>query len=276
MSDPMELPILTPNYQPTSEAIVRAVQRARAVLARTVAQETALQGANAFTNPKCPDVPAANYAADLRLPDDMDAVSVLDEIMTHFQELGLRPNALEAAATIWPKSLADDIEHRGYQPTSKRIFLLKQHSPSESKGKTSLQIIPARAAYGQLHRYCQSQVTAVSEATEQRAADEAQTIIDHLDEPRLDLYVARMAGDVCGLAGVISLGDMGVIYAPEFGLPIAEHPIAPSMIDHLLNVCARAGMKQVILERTDECDSIPFYESMGFVEVTSTIRYQLP
>ena len=177
----MELPILSPSYQPTTEAIVRAVQRARAVLARTVAQETSLLGANAFTNPKRPDVSAANYAADLRLPDGMDALTVLDQITTHFQELGLRPNVLEAAATTWPKPLADEIEHRGYQPAVMHVFLLKQHFRSGQQGGCGLQIIPARAAYGQLQLYCQSHVTQVGEVNDPRAADEAQTIIDHLD-----------------------------------------------------------------------------------------------
>ena len=96
------------------------------------------------------------------------------------------------------------------------------------------------------------------------ARDYADTMIDQLDEPRLELFLGRLDGQPVGVAGVTTLGQIGVIYPAYTDNNHRGKGIAATLMSHTLDHCARALMDQIVIERSDNCPSIGFYESLGF------------
>ncbi len=269
----MKLPIVQPSDEPTAQALVRAIKRAGVILTRPVARETALTGATVFTQTERPGVHCANYATDVRVPNGYQASQVVDEITDHFKQHGVRCYSLEAAEAQWPESLARLIESHAFYPVTKQVFLLERHTPT-GQSQDRLQVIPARAAYGQLHTFYQSMARHQFQADPKLATAFAQTMIDRLDEPRLELCLGRLRGKPVCVAGVVTLGQIGVIIAPHTDVGYRDQGIETTMITHVLDACARALMTQVILERTQGCASISGYESIGFTTVTSYEKYR--
>ena len=272
----MELPISQQSYQPTPDALMRAVRRAGSILARTMADEAPLDTATAFTNPARPTVHGANYATDVRLPQDLDAHTALGLILDHYDMQNTPCHALESADTVWPDTLSEAIEARGYRPVTQHVYLLHRHTPRATAAHPTMKIIPARAAYGQVHSFYQAMARDEYRIEGQPADDLADSMADHLDESRLELFLCWLDGQPVGSAGVITLGQIGVIQPAYTDAQHRGRGIAGALMSHTLDHCARSLMQQVILERTEGCPSIGFYESIGFRLVGSYVRYAKP
>lgn len=267
----MELPIAPQSYLPTAEALVRAVQRARAILARTAAEETALDGATAFTNPDRPGVRSLNFAADLQAPGGTDGQRVVTEVLNHFEPRGSPCHFLESAEAAWPAPLEQAAHQHGFQASLKHVLLLSQYK-APARQNQGLQTVPARAAYRELPGFYRSMARHEFRADDRLAGDFAATMIDWLDEPRLELFLARLDNQPVGVAGVLTLGQIGVV-SPAYTDPAARgQGVAATLMAHTLNHCARAQMEQIVLQRSDGCYSIRFYESLGFSRVASYTR----
>jgi len=268
----IQLPIVQPQHIPSADAMVRAVKRAGVIAARTGAQETPLQAATALTNASRPGVWSENFATDLLLPDGTDATTVWDEVATHFEGHGVPCHLLEAVEEPWPEALAQWAEDRGYQPVIQQVYLLANHPPPD-RLNSDLQIIPARAAYGELGGFYHSMARDEYGAGPQQATDWAGAMIDRLDEPRLELFLGRIAGVPVGVAGVTTLGQIGVVSEAYTDKRYRGGGVASGLINHTLDYCARAQMGQVILSRSKGCPSIGFYESVGFKKIASYTQY---
>jgi hypothetical protein len=105
------------------------------------------------------------------------------------------------------------------------------------------------------------------------AEDLARTMLDRLDEPRLELFLGRLGGRPVALAGVVNLGDVGVLVPACTESDPPADDVAPTILAHTLEHCARAGFRQVVLERHEDCPTIPFYAAMGFAESARHVRY---
>jgi len=271
----MELPIAPQSYQPSAEALLRAAKRARIILARMVADETQLDSATVFTNPDRSQIHLANFAVDLRLPENTAAQDACDEVAQHFAQRGCPCHCWDSNDLAWPQEIAQQLEAQGYRPTTQHLYLLNRFTPP-GRINDQLQIIPARSAYNQLPQFFREMATQEFNADPQLAGDYAQVMIDQLDEPRLELFLGRLDGQSVGIAGVITLGQIGVIYPAYTDNHHRGRGIAATLMSHTLDHCARALMDQVILERPDGCPSIGFYESLGFQAVTTYTQYRRP
>jgi GNAT superfamily N-acetyltransferase len=94
-----------------------------------------------------------------------------------------------------------------------------------------------------------------------------------LDEPRLERFLARLDGRPVAIAGVLALGQIGVIDPCYVSPPLRGQRIGPTLMAHVLEYCHRALFEQVILRRADGCPSIPFYEGLGFERLVSYTKY---
>ena len=264
----MELPIASHNAHRSAEALVRAIKRSDVILSRTIAEETQLDGATVFTNPERPQVHLANCAFDLSIPDDSTAKAVVDPIMNHFQETGVHCHALQSASLDWSEELTQVLTALEYQTKTYHVLLLDAYMPPRETN-SDLQIIPIRAAYSEARRIYDLQAKAESNADEALARELTNAHIDHLDEPRLEVFLGRLGGPPVAVAGVITLGNIGVI-DPAFTDP--DHRgsgLGRTLMAHVLEHCQRALFESVIVRRSDGCWSIPFYESLGFKGIAS-------
>ena len=242
------------------------------ILARMVGEETGLGRATAFTNRDRPGVRLANCAFEVEAGREGNDPSVLQEIEAHFEQQGAPCHTIDAGAADWSPALVSQLESAGYGRREKIVYLMRAHR-RPARINQDLQIIPARAAYGELRPFYDSMARLEFGADNRLATDFAAVMIDRLDETRLELFLGRFDGRPVGVAGVVTLGNIGVI-DPAYTDP--EHRgkgIGAAMAAHTFDHCQRALFEQVLIERSEGCVSIPFYEALGFERAAEFVRY---
>lgn len=268
----MELPVVQQSDDAAPEALVRAVQRARTVLARTVAEETILAFGLAYTNGRRPGVRLANHVAEVDGDTGIGVGDVAAGIEAHFRERGATCHFVAGKAARLPPALADCLSVAGFAPRTRIVLAMARYRPLR---RASLQIIPARAAYRELGSFYRTMAAREPGAADDRrlADDLTATWIDRLDEPRLTLFLGRMGQRPVGAAGVLSLGNIGVIDAACTDPDCRGQGVAAALMAHTLDHCSRAGFERVLVERSDGCPAIGFYRSLGFEEAARCERY---
>jgi GNAT superfamily N-acetyltransferase len=271
----MELPIAPQTYQPSAEAFVRAAKRAGATVSRALAEETPLEGAVAFTNAARRNVAAANCAVELQT-DGVGAEALLARIESHFQKAGTRCQLMHYAEQDWPQDLSRAVEARGYCPSMRRVFQLREHRRPKLVDRR-VQIIPARAAYGQLRRLYLTMAQRDPQECDGVSPEEfASARVDELDETRLDRFLARLDGEPVGVADVLTLGQIGVL-GGVYTLPERRSGgLGVTLVTHVVEYCLRAQFEHVVLELAENCRATAFYEALGFRPVATFKRYKLP
>lgn len=269
----MELPIVQTSYQPSADALIRAAKRAELILARTLAQEIQQEAATLFINPQRPHVALANSAMEVSLPDTADAHALVHQILKPYEQANTACARLQNAVTEWPKALTHAMAQRGYEPKPRSIYLLTRSDCPEPTNSV-LQIIPARAAYGQLTEWYRSIADRGVFGDGGLADEYASTGVDLLDEPRMELFLGRIDGKPVGTAGMVTLGQIGVLYGLT-ALPL--HPqqvqIEQTLLTHVIDHCARAQFSHVIVDLPEQSQSDHIYRKIGFEPVASYTTY---
>lgn len=255
----MELPVAPQSYQPPADSLVRAVQRAHVILARTVTEEESLDGANVYACADRRDDRSVNFAAELNTPATGDA-TVVQSVLDRFAGANCDCHRMMCGAQQWPQDLADQLGVNGYDPSPRSVHMLSEYTPPQQLN-TELQIIPARAAYGEMQRFYQKR----PELNESRE----QSVIDFLDESRLELFLGRLNRQPVAAVGVLTLGNIGVIYDPYTDPDYRGRGIGTTMMAHTLDHCRRAQFEQVIIELDPRNPSLPFFESIGFKQAAT-------
>lgn len=275
----MELTIAPQSYQPDGHALIRAVHSAAAVLARTVVQEEEIPqvaGTVVYLNPTRPGVRAINFTSAVELPDNASpaqATAMMQSIDNHFTSQNAVCQMLYPRKATLIGVMEDAAQTAGYQAIRRRVFLLSRYRRPDAINE-NVQIVPARAIYPQLDGFYQNMARVEHHADAQLASHFAHTMIDFLDEPRLEMLIARIDGNNMAAAGVLSLGQIGVLI-PAWSDPQSRgRGIAKTLMTHVLDFCARALFTQVIIDRSEHCTAIPFYQSLGFSPVAEFSKYR--
>ncbi|MEX0776016.1 MAG: GNAT family N-acetyltransferase [Phycisphaeraceae bacterium] len=270
----MELPVAPQQHQPDAATLVRAIRRADVILARTAAEETELSGATAYTNPARPGVHMANFAAEVRVPEGQTPQQVVDEVEEHFQHQGVLCHALVANDSAWSPALVQTLEARGYVRSGAcDVCLLGRYVPPTIP-LPPIQIIPARSLYPQLREFHRRAAREQEDADETLAEQLTQTRIDHLDEPRLEVFCGRIDQAIAGLVAIVTLGNIGVIDDVYTAPAFRGRGVATRLLDYAIDHCARAMFQSVILEvRQSDAPARRLYESLGFCAVASHHKY---
>jgi GNAT superfamily N-acetyltransferase len=263
--------------------MVRAIHRAAVVLARTAGQVREVQGGQVCVRADRPGVRAVNFAADVQLPEsissEQEARDWLALILSVFADQRTPCHVLYPRQSQWALPLKAALDEAGYEPVVRKVFELSRYRGPASVNQ-AVQVAPARALYPQLPEFYFHQAHVEHHADERLANDYAATMIDFLDEPRLELFIARMK-DQRGLAqnvavaGVLSLGQTGVVIPAWTDPAYRGKGVAGTLMNHVMDACARALFTQVILDRSTHCPAIGFYEAMGFTQIDTFVKYRL-
>ena len=279
----MELPISSQSYQPTTEALLRAHQRAQVILARMVGDEVELDGATLFANSRRATLPLANFAADVRVDQSIDAAKNIFEIHKHFAAAGTKCHYLDSPDGRWHEALANEIRKAGSTPQEWHLLAraAAKNSHAAATGASSkadphtektsdLQIVPARAMYAILPAFFEMMARHESHAD---APATARAWIDQLDESRLELFVGLLHSQIVAVGGVLSLGNIGVLW-PTFADPAQRGKgLGKTITQYVLDHCHRSLFESVIIARHETCPAVHFYESLGFSRVATLVRY---
>lgn len=270
----MKLPIAQESYQPSAGTLRRAATRAELTLARTAGTETVLDGAVAIVNTSRPGVHMVNFAGDVSVPQGSTAEAVLDEVLAHFADAGATCWTLYTVDGTTSDDLTNAAEARGFEPQQTILMKVRQRR-AVSGLNDQLQIIPARAAYGELRELYRADAAELMDDTTIRE-HLVESSVDHYDEPRLEGFIGRLEGKAAGIVAVVTLGQIGYI-SDVFTLPqVRRLHVARTLLSYLLDHCARAQFEQVLLEVEPENEpAIALYKSMGFAEIARMTSYQL-
>ncbi len=270
----MELPVAPQTYAPTAEALVRALHRVDVMLARTAAQEGELPGALAFTNPRRPAVAMVNCALEVDVPKGSSAGEAVGAVEAHFAQAGVPCHSLQVGAASWPPELVQALEQRGYRRGPQVSVYVLDRFVAPKQPCAALQVIPGRAAYVELREFYtragQAQGLPVDAVLAQDLAD---TRIDHLDEPRLEVLLGRIEGRPAGAISLVNLGDVGVIDDIATLPPYRGRGVAATLLDRAIELARRSVLKHVILECQPDNPATRLYEAMGFKAVASHCKY---
>ena len=92
-------------------------------------------------------------------------------------------------------------------------------------------------------------------------------------EGRTDVMLALLAPGST-VAGVFTLGEIGVISPAYCRMAHRGKGVALALMASVLEHCRRSLFKHVIVDRSDSCPAIAFYERLGFSRVASYRRYR--
>lgn len=268
----MELPIAKQSYLPPAEALVRAIRRADAALAACTSEQESLDAGTVYLASGRAAVPFANFAADLRLPEGVAAPDAVASVLAPFKAVNVRCAWLDANESAWPAPLADAASAVGFAPLSHTVFLLDGYKPAPPRNQPP-QIIPARSSYPLVRQIFERQ--AVTEYRAQGAAikEFASAFVDQLDEVKAELFLALIDGRPAGVAGVLGLGQIGVLIPAYTNPDFRGKGVAGALMAHVLDFASRALFENVIIHRHDGCPAIPFYTSLGFKPAATFTRY---
>jgi GNAT superfamily N-acetyltransferase len=137
-----------------------------------------------------------------------------------------------------------------------------------------LQVIPARSAYADYRR-----LHAATNAGELPAGaspgDWAASRCDLLDEARLDMFLGRLDRVPAGAAGVLTLGNQGVVTGLFTGPAHRRRGLARTLMGWVIEHCRRAQFEQVIADLPDEADgAASLLGTLGFAPSGSYVGFE--
>lgn len=259
----MQLPIIDSSSSTTGvDALVRAIKKANASTCSQSSTQTDLAGATAFHHPTFKNIWDANIVYDLHIPETTTPEDLIAKIENHFANNNATcfkwiPNDL----SLEP-SLASALKKHGLREESSLCMRLTR-SLNPNPPRNDLQIIPARALrneYRELARISHSH-----DWDESSSDNMADFQLNALDDPKLDMFIARLYKQVAAAAGVYTVGDIALLWN------VVTHPnhrrkgIMATFLHAVLNHAARCQAKTIALETApDNTPAINLYQSFGF------------
>lgn len=269
----MELPISSHSYRPDSATLVRAIHNTALVLAQSAAQAVEVDGATLICRPDRPGVRAVNFATAVAPIPGAAADAQVEQILQHFTDQQGQCEVVYPALDRLTPELENALASRGYRQAVRQVFIMQNYT-RPAKLNAKLQIVPARAVYGQLHDFYRHMASVEYHASPQLADHIAQTMVDFLDDTRLEVLLARLDGRNVACAGVMSMGQIGVIIPAWSDPSLRGQGLAGTLMSHVMDLCARALYQHVILDRAEHCPAIGFYQSLGFAQVATFTKYR--
>jgi ribosomal protein S18 acetylase RimI-like enzyme len=267
----MPLPILQPHAAATPEDLVRLFHRTELHWVRHLGEEAQLDAGTAFTNPQLPKVWDANNVIDAAVPPGASPEAAVEEVERHFAGAGTRcrqwvMNPSAPAARAAP--LVEHLAARGWVAGPMDIMHLSGPAapPAETAGLT---IIPARASFRHFRALAEE---SAAESGEPQLADASML---HLDDPHWDVSIALRDGRAVARAGVLAVGEVGRIDQLFVAPDARRRGIGRTMMTRVLEVCARALFKHVMLSvAPDDRVAIDLYTRFGFRRVGRLVAYR--
>lgn len=267
----MELPILQSQPAHGPDVVVRAITRTNAELTSNISTGEDLNCGRAFSNPDRLNVWDANCVHQVFIPDGSDASDVIAEVEQHYASLGRPCYKWFASDAEFPAPLADALTANGWERGQMQVMRMVRASIPDSAAK-DLQVVPARAMMAAFHAFRHDE--AAAEYGEEVADNLANCATEVLDDPRLDMLVARRNREVVGVAGVMAAGDIGILYDVQTHRDYRRQGIMTGILAHVLDVCARSQFKTIVLETgLDNAGAIRLYERIGMERLTTFDYY---
>jgi ribosomal-protein-alanine N-acetyltransferase len=264
----MPLPILS---NPVESDLVRLFHRMTLHFTQHLGETTQLDVGTAIANPALAEVYDANVLMDAALPDGVSPEQAVAEVNQHYLSQGtvcrtwvMNPSAPKERT----EPLAAFLLERGAGIVANDILYLRGRPAVTIREQPGLTIIPARASYKHARRL--SEIANAGWDTPQMI--EAHLL--HLDDPHWDALLALRDGEVAAGAGVLSVGEAGMIENVYVVPAMRRLGIGMTMMSRVLEVCARSLFKHVMLScMPSNKPAQTMYARLGFQKIGTFTAY---
>src|SRR5262249_34298229 len=134
---------------------------------------------------------------------------------------------------------------RGHVPRRQDILLLDRNPatiPIAAAEIDGLKIIPTRASFRHARQLF---AEAAAEAGKTKQLADANLV--HLEDPHWDSLLALQSGSAVAHAGVLAVGELGMIEDLYVSPALRRHGLGRTMMARVLEICARSLFRQVML-----------------------------
>lgn len=290
----MELPISSESYRPDEAMLWRQVDRARDILAKTFAESVEGPGVSLMISGLPWSGGLADFArmsTDQALAGSDGLGTLLDSIESRWQEHctssassqgatgGGAVSACRAIYGLDPKSMDEgqlkQMADGGWVQRSTSLWLLRSW-PGPAGEDPAIQVIPARAMIGKLEQVFAESVRrlVVAEGSAQdvrmiESAVRARTAC--LDESRFDLILLRRSGDIIASCGLVTLGQVGVLWEPDGATPNPGTPERRLLLDNMIERGEHAQFEHILIELPTGSTWEPVLTQTGFQRVDQRV-----
>ncbi len=253
--------------------LVRLFHRTQLHWSQHYGDSTTLDVGQAIGNASLADVPGANILLDASLPASVTPSNAMQILEQHFSSIVCRcrsivPNPAADPQTTLP--LIDHLLDSGFTRQICDILYLKRLRMGNRVALPDVRVIPARASYAHARQLAE---LAADDALASRQQVEATLL--HLDDPHWDAWMALRDGQVVGGAGVLAVGEAGLIENVFVPAAFRRQKIATLLMDRLFDICARAQFRHVLIGcPADHPLARGFFANLGFERVGHCETFQ--
>ncbi|MBC7782989.1 MAG: GNAT family N-acetyltransferase [Burkholderiales bacterium] len=211
----------------------------------------------------------ANALFDARLPAGLEMKTAWEGIESAFRDRQTHCLQVRVNLTALPAEREPVIAwllQAGWREYRRNVYRLMA---APAMVNTGLIIISARAAVREYEQFARR-----AAGSQPRLADAS---LLRLDDPRYEVLVLLMDGAIVARAGVLTLGEVGLIEQVHVLGDQRGRGFGFAVIQHAIDLCARAQFKHVLLG----CDStnvaaIKLYASLGFAKIGESAEWRAP
>jgi ribosomal protein S18 acetylase RimI-like enzyme len=265
----MPLPILS---NPVESDLVRLFHRMTLHFTQHLGETEQLDAGTAIVNPSLANVYDANVLLDAALPDGVTPQQAVTDVNQFFltQGSGCRTWVMNPSS---PKEktepLAAYLVDHGAAIVANDILYLRGRPAIAIREQPGLTIIPARASFKHARQIAE---IASAEQWDEPQLVEAQ--LAHLDDPHWDALLALRDGQPVAMAGVLAVGDAGLIEDVYVVPSMRRLGIGLTMMSRVLEICARSLFKHVMLSVLPHNQPAQMmYGRLGFQKVGTFTAY---
>ncbi len=226
----------------------------------------------AFYSERFPSLPEANQIREVMLDDPGLIAEAFEQTTAWFASRGLQCFRWSSAMDTHSEPLADFLSARGFK--QRRLLALHLAEWQTTAPSPMVRILPARALRETFRETFFESPLPADAAMREMLAD---SFMERLDDPQLDMFVATMDGKPAGRCGLYQVGDIArildLVVLPKF----ADRGVAESLLAHVLTMARRLTMPMIVAQAAEhDIARRELLRSAGFVEDGRMIEFEIP
>jgi N-acetylglutamate synthase-like GNAT family acetyltransferase len=226
----------------------------------------------AFYCDRFPAIPEANQIREMVSDDPRVLAEAFEQASAWLASRGLKCLRWSPAMDTDPKPLADVLSARGFAPRT--LVALHLADWPSLKHPPEIRVVPARALRGAFREtFLESHAPADATARGMLA----DSFMERLDDPQLDMFVATVNGMAAGRCGLYQVGDIARILDLTVLPVFSDGGVVETLLAHVLTMARRLTIPMVVAQAlAQDHERRALLGQAGFVEDGQVSEFELP
>jgi len=226
----------------------------------------------AYWSTRFPSLPDANQLREVTLEDPQKISAAYDEVNAWFASKHLKCLRWSPVVDAPPKTLSEFLTQRQFVQRNLVAFHLSEWKTTTAV--SSVRILPARAVHD---AYRATFLLASEPSTPADREQVAESFMERLDDPQLDMFVATVDKQPAGRCGLYQVGDiarvLGLFVLPDF----SARGVEQALLAHVLAMARRLTMPMVLAQAARaDVQRCRLLQEFGFTADGALIEFELP